>query len=154
MKPLMNEWHCNSRGSTYKVYKLSIPPMWTHWNFRILSCCFGILLECHQKAMVFAGDFNEDESGPIVRSLDLKPGDAAPWMEWFFFSESSLRTKDKISQIFPLAMYNLSKHLRLPGEWDWVVCSWPSPCRSLWSKAWAVFTTSTDIWSPFSFWKS
>lgn len=85
MKPLMNEWHCNSRGSTYKVYKLSIPPMWTHWNFRILSCCFGILLECHEKAMVFAGDFNEDESGPIVRSLDLKPGDTAPWMECFFF---------------------------------------------------------------------
>ena len=34
-------------------------------------------------AMVFAGDFNEDESGPIVRSLDLKPGDTVDETELF-----------------------------------------------------------------------
>ena len=68
---------------------------------RILSCCFGILLECHEKAMVFAGDFNEDESGPIVRSLDLKPGDTAPWMECFFFQNQVSEQKTKFPKSFP-----------------------------------------------------
>ena len=33
------------------------------------------------KAMVFTGDFNEDESGPVARSLALKPGDRVPLMQ-------------------------------------------------------------------------
>jgi hypothetical protein len=31
--------------------------------------------------MVFTGDFNEDEGGPVARSLALKPGDRVPLMQ-------------------------------------------------------------------------
>lgn len=117
------------------------------------------------EALIFAGDFNEDESGPVVRSLSLKPGDTvAALAKWFlfhiiseyliilfhiwFFCPHFLFCNIALIDAFP----NLTTQ---GGSWTrWTCWSWSSPCRYLWSKDRTFSLSTTDFWSSANFWQN